>query len=221
MPSAPRGRHAFPPAVLLLVLAACAGQGGDTTEEDVSAAGAVRAFANICGRPELDEVTRRAGVLGFMAIDPTRLPPQSRPADPAQRVMVRPGFTPGALSAVLAFNPRGPTCQLELLGVPGPALEREFDRMVGVIARQPNLRTQPLQMSLAGGSDPNPLPVRRAVLVTGQPGAGGAPQLIVLRATSAEQDAPQARAALSLHVAQPRDGGGAIPPPSAPVPPRG
>ena len=219
MHSAPRSvRHARSALLLLLLLAGCAGEGGllgaEPAEEDVSAAGVVRAFASVCGNLDGAEVARRGANLGFVAVGPARQAAQPVPLDPNVRLMARPAVPPASVSALLAFNRRGPSCELAVGGVSSAALEREFERMVGVLQRQENLLVSPLRITSA-----------TAVLVVPRALQDAGPQVIVLRTAPDAPGGQPLRAIMSLHVACPREGGspggaigpGAIPPPASPL----
>lgn len=230
MHSAPRSvRHARSALLLLLLLAGCAGEGGllgaEPAEEDVSAAGVVRAFASVCGNLDGAEVARRGANLGFVAVGPARQAAQPVPLDPNVRLMARPAVPPASVSALLAFNRRGPSCELAVGGVSSAALEREFERMVGVLQRQENLLVSPLRITSATAADAGGLRVHRAVLVVPRALQDAGPQVIVLRTAPDAPGGQPLRAIMSLHVARPREGGspggaigpGAIPPPASPL----
>ena len=235
MSPAPRRRRCvrIVAALLPALLGACAGDrpGGSlaspSAEEDVPAAGAVRAFSHLCGPLQFAEVMRRAGNLGFVPLDPARLAAAGvqlpLPNDPDVRLMVRPATSPGALAAVFVWNSRGPACELAIFGVAPAALEREFDRMIATLARQPSLQMQPLPLPAGEAAGPAGLDLRRLVLATSRAGGGTPPQVIALRGLgSAAGEQPRTGAVMSLHVARPQAAaGGAIPPPPALGPPRG
>lgn len=204
-------------AMLLLLagLAACA-ETAPTDDETVQAASVVRAFANICGRLDAPEVTRRAGSLGFVAVDPTRVPALASvnlPRDGSLQIMARIAGTPGGTTAVLVWNAQGPACELAVGGVVPAAIEREFDRMVATLARQPGLRVSDGQVAGATGTDIAGLQLRRAVLMVSAQQMGAAPQVVVLRAADGPADGTRVKAIMSIHVARPQPGS-AIPPPA-------
>lgn len=218
MPLARRGPTGL---VAMLLLAACAGQPGGG-EEDGPASAAVKAFSSVCGPLSPQEVASRAGNLGFVRVDPSRQAAQGAPVDPNVLLMIRPQTVPGSLAAVLAFNPRGPTCELAVTGVETAPLEREFGRMIDVLSRQPNQSVQPATVSATQADAAAAATVRRAVLVVNQGAAGIGAQLVVLRVLPEGPAGQPPRAVLSLHVGRVGPAPGAIPPPAAAsAPPRG
>ena len=203
---------------LLTLLGACTAE-GEQDDASLQAASVVRAFANVCGRLDGAEIARRGAGLGFQAIDPTRLPPAaaaSFPADGSVQLMARPSTVPGATGAILAWNARGPSCELAVGGVAPASVEREFDRMVETLGKRPGLQVQAGQISGAPPPDALGLTMRRAavMIMQGQPGA--LPQAVVLRSAAAPATDGRITAVMSIHLAQrqPPGGGGATPPPA-------
>lgn len=216
MPKAGRGAI----LTLLALLAGCAGAGGEPDDQTVQAASAVRAFANVCGRLEGPEITRRAAGLGFQPIDPARLPPGAAanfPADGSVQMLARPSTAPGTVGAILAWNARGPSCELALGGVAPAAVEREFDRMVATLSKQPGLQVQAGQIAGTPPTDALGLTLRRAVVMIAANQAGSLPQAVVLRTADAPATDGRILAIMSIHLARPQPAGGAggaIPPPA-------
>jgi hypothetical protein len=223
MPSPLAGAMLLPLAGALLLLAGCTavpfGAAAPTSEGDLAAASAVRAFAHICSRPEAAEVAQRSRGLGFVPVDRDRLAQAAARGgaaapDPGMQLMARPATTEGGVAALLAWNDRGPSCELALTGVAPKAVEREFARMVANLERERSLVVRPLPLPPADQTAGRGLPLRSLHLVAAPAQGGALPQVIALRTAGAE--APQAfGAVLSLHVAQVQRGAApSIPPPS-------
>jgi hypothetical protein len=212
MPSPGRG------AILLLLtlVAGCAGAGGEPDDQSLQAASVVRAFANVCGRLEASEIARRGAALGFRPVDPARLPVQaaaSFPGDGSVQLMARPSPAPGEAGAILAWNARGPSCELAVARVAPAALEREFDRMLDTLSRSPGLQVQRGQITGTPPTDSAGLIVRRAAVILAPGQAGAMPQAVVLRTATAPVPDGQVQAIMSIHIGRPQQGG-AIPPPA-------
>jgi hypothetical protein len=200
----------------LALLAACAAEPDDAS---MQAASVVRAFANICGRLDAAEITRRAGGLGFRAIDPDRLPPEARdrfPRDGSVQMMIRPSTVPGSVGAILAWNAQGPSCELAVGGVAPAAMEREFDRMVATLSKQPGMQALSGEIGGAPRVDGTGLVLRRAVFLVSNQQMGAAPQAVVLRTAEAPATDGRIQAIMSIHVARAQPAGATPPPAPAP-----
>lgn len=196
---------------LLTLLGACAAE-GEQDDASLQAASVVRAFANVCGRLDGPEIARRGAGLGFQPIDPARLPPAaaaSFPADGSVQLMARPSTVPGATGAILAWNARGPSCELAVGGVAPAAVEREFDKMVETLGKRPGLQVQAGQIGGTPPTDGMGLTMRRAAVMIAQGQPGTLPQAVVLRTAAAPATDGRITAVMSIHLARPQGGPGA------------
>ncbi len=202
---------------LALLGAACAtGPGAPAPPEEAEAAAVLRAFAHVCGRLEPAEVERRSRGLGFVPVDPARLP--VRPP-PGVQLMARPPATEGGVSAVLGWNATAPSCELAVTAISPAAAEREFARMVEVLARQPSLRLQSIPVPAEAARDPAGLPLRQVVVVVSRQTPQAPPQMLTLRTGGEEGGPRRVRAIFAILVGRPQAGGAAIPPPSVALAP--
>lgn len=209
---------------LLTLLAGCAGAGGEPDDQTLQAASVVRAFANLCGKLEGPEIARRGAGLGFQPVDPARLPRQAAanfPADGSVQLFARPSPGPGEAGAILAWNARGPACELAVARITPAAVEREFDRMIETLSKRPGIQVQLGQIGGTPPTDGAGLTLRRAAVMLVQGGPGGQPaalpQAVVLRTAAAPVPDGQVQAIMSVHLAQRQPTGseaGATPPPA-------
>jgi len=213
-PSPRRPRRLLPG--LALLAAACAGT-PPASPEEAEAATVLRAFFHVCGRLQPGEVERRGRGLGFVPVDPARLP--ARPAAGAQ-VMARPPAEAGGVAALLVWNDSAPSCEMAVSGVAPEAAERAFGRMIDALAAQPAVQVRPVPLPAGGVGNAPGLPLRRMVLLLAQGQVPPQPHLVLLR--TAEAPAPGRVAAIfSVAIGRPVAGGGgaATPPPASALQP--
>lgn len=212
MPKAGRG------AILLslMLLAGCAGVGGESEEDKLQAASVMRAFASLCGRLDTTEIAQRGESLGFLPIDPSRLPSRvvkNFPTHGGVQLMARPSPGPGQVGAILAWNTRNPSCELAVARVSTAALEREFDGMVTELSGAPGYDIQRGNIAGTPPIDAVGMRLRRAALLVPRTPPGASGRAVLLRVVAAPVPDGQVQAILAVHIARPQ-AGDATPPPA-------
>lgn len=201
---------------LALLGAGCAASpGAPASPQEAEAAAALTAFFHVCGRLEPGEMERRSRGLGFVPVDPARLP---TPPPPGAQVMARPPAAEGGVAALLTWNDRTPSCEMAVAGVSPAAAEGVFNARVEVLSANPSVQLRAVQIPAGAPRDASGLVIRRMVLLLARDQAPPRPHLVLLR--TAEAAAPgRAAAVFSVVVGRPRSEDQAIPPPSAALAP--